>query len=150
MLIHAFLKPNALATVMIVLVAAAASASTAHPLQVPASPATEAPLYGAPVLLGQFIRQCALEPRLSPPGRQLAQPCQAYVIGFLESSGLLDYETKTGPRYCLPVEVPPGELVEILMKAGERKELLEYPVAMVLRGTLESSFPCPPEMKRDN
>jgi hypothetical protein len=38
--------------------------------------------------------------------------------------------------------------MELLIKAGERKELREYPVTMILSGTLESNLPCPPDVKR--
>jgi hypothetical protein len=38
--------------------------------------------------------------------------------------------------------------MELLIKAGERKELREYPVALILSGTLVSNHPRPPDVKR--
>lgn len=128
--------------------AAAIALTTALGVLGPGAIASNAPEYGTPLTMGTFIRQCENETRPSPLEPGLNLPCQAYVVGYLESSGLLEYETKTGPRYCLPVEVSPGMLVAQLLEAGRRPDLEDYPVAVILRGMLEAKFPCPAALKK--
>jgi hypothetical protein len=56
---------------------------------------------------------------------------------------LLEYSNRSEPRYCLPVEVSPGDLARILVEQAPQAPSPDYPAAMLLRAELESRFPCP-------
>jgi hypothetical protein len=97
--------------------------------------------HGSPLTIAQFVAIC--EKVLPGPSSPPRSACDGYVIGFVESAGLLEYSNRTEPRYCLPVEVSPGELARIVIEQAPQAPGPDYPVAMLLRAELESRFPCP-------
>ena len=102
--------------------------------------------YGRPISTGEFVEMCkTVVTQERAGGRAQSSPCIAYVVGFLESAGLLTYLEKTKPRYCLPVAVSPVEVVRRALKPVDSMDQKgrQQPAAFLLRQTLEAQFPCP-------
>lgn len=106
------------------------------------APAAFGAEYGTPVSIRQFTAMCAEPESGSQPGPPKSA-CEAYVVAFLESAGLLEHATRSPPRYCLPVQVSPRDLANAVIEVGKEIPRDDYPVAMVLRSLLETRFPCP-------
>ena len=98
--------------------------------------------YGKPLSIRQFVSLCS-DTGPAPVAAGPGTVCEGYVVGFLESAGLLEHANRSPPRYCLPVAVSPREVANFVVEAAKGAPSDEYPAAMVLRAVLENRFTCP-------
>ena len=103
-------------------------------------PGTVAAEYGKPLSIRQIV-SLFLDAMPSPVAAVPRTVCEGYVLGFLQSAGLLEHANRSPPRYCLLVAVSPRAVANLVVEAAKGAPNDDYPAAMVLRAALEDQFP---------